>query len=53
MIFNNMQRFPKRQTGVVLIVVILAIVLMVTLLAIMIEDQHIFIRRQGINIHKV
>lgn len=47
MIFNNMQRFPKRQTGVVLIVVILAIVLMVTLLAIMIEDQHIFIRRLG------
>jgi len=42
-----MQRFPKRQTGVVLIVVILAIVLMVTLLAIMIEDQHIFIRRLG------
>jgi len=47
MIFSDMQRFPKRQTGVVLIVVILAIVLMVTLLAIMIEDQHIFIRRLG------
>jgi len=38
---------PKRQVGVVLIVVILAIVLMVTLLAIMIEDQHIFMRRLG------
>ncbi len=37
----------KRQGGVVLIVVVLAIVLMVTLLAIMIEDQHIFIRRLG------
>ncbi len=37
----------QRQTGVVLVVVILAIVLMVTLLAIMIEDQHIFIRRLG------
>ncbi len=37
----------QRQRGVVLIVVILAIVLMVTLLAIMIEDQHIFIRRLG------
>jgi len=38
---------PGRQAGVVLIVVILAIVLMVTLLAIMIEDQHIFMRRLG------
>ncbi|MFT6099227.1 MAG: general secretion pathway protein K [Arenicella sp.] len=37
----------KRQGGVVLIVVVLAIVLMVTLLTIMIEDQHIFIRRLG------
>ncbi|MFT4635081.1 MAG: general secretion pathway protein K [Chitinophagales bacterium] len=41
------RKFAKRQRGVVLIVVILAIVLMVTLLAIMIEDQHIFIRRLG------
>ena len=38
-------RFAQKQAGVVLIIVILAIVLMVTLLAIMIEDQHIFIRR--------
>jgi general secretion pathway protein K len=37
----------RQQTGVVLIVVVLAIVLMTTLLAIMIEDQHIFIRRLG------
>lgn len=37
----------KQQSGVVLIVVVLAIVLMVTLLAIMIEEQHIFIRRLG------
>ena len=35
----------RRQSGVILIVVILAVVLMVTLLAIMIEDQHIFVRR--------
>lgn len=40
-------KLPQKQKGVVLIVVILAIVLMVTLLAIMIEDQHIFIRRLG------
>lgn len=33
------------QKGVVLIVVIFTIVLMTTLLAIMIEDQHIFVRR--------
>jgi general secretion pathway protein K len=44
---SNFVRFPQRQTGVVLIVVVLAIVLMTTLLAIMIEDQHIFIRRLG------
>jgi type II secretory pathway component PulK len=37
----------RQQTGVVLIVVVLAIVLMTTLLTIMIEDQHIFIRRLG------
>jgi len=35
----------QNQKGVVLIVVIFAIVLMTTLLAIMIEDQHIFVRR--------
>lgn len=35
----------RQQSGVVLVVVILAVVLMVTLLAIMIEDQHIFVRR--------
>lgn len=40
-------KFAQKQAGVVLIIVILAIVLMVTLLAIMIEDQHIFIRRLG------
>lgn len=36
-----------KQKGVVLIVVIFAIVLMTTLLAIMIEDQHMFVRRLG------
>ena len=35
----------RTQSGVILIVVILAVVLMVTLLAIMIEEQHIFARR--------
>ena len=40
-------KLPKQQTGVVLIIVVFAIVLMITLLAIMIEDQHIFIRRLG------
>jgi general secretion pathway protein K len=44
---SNFRKLPNQQRGVVLIVVILAIVLMVTLLAIMIEDQHIFIRRLG------
>lgn len=37
--------FPRKQKGIVLIIVILAIVLMLTLLTSMIEDQHIFIRR--------
>lgn len=37
----------QKQQGVVLIVVILAVVMMLTLLAIMIEDQHIFVRRLG------
>ena len=44
---SNFRKLPNQQRGVVLIVVILAIVLMVTLLAIMIEDQYIFIRRLG------
>jgi general secretion pathway protein K len=42
---SNLMSVPKRQSGVVLIVVVFAIVLMVSLLAIMIEDQHIFVRR--------
>ena len=37
--------YSKKQNGIVLIVVILAVVLMITLLSIMIEGQHIFIRR--------
>lgn len=41
----NALGLPKREAGVVLIVVVFAIVLMITLLAIMLEDQHIFIRR--------
>ncbi|MFT6408475.1 MAG: general secretion pathway protein K [Arenicella sp.] len=49
MLVISLRKHPRhqRQTGVVLIVVVLAIVLMVTLLAIMIEEQHIFIRRLG------
>lgn len=42
-----MKPLASKQSGVVLIVVILAVVLMLTLLAIMIEDQHIFMRRLG------
>ncbi len=46
MMFSNREfANTENQSGVVLIVVILAVVLMVTLLAIMIEDQHIFVRR--------
>lgn len=40
-----MNSIQYKQKGIVLIVVILAVVLMLTLLTIMIEDQHIFIRR--------
>ncbi|GHA08940.1 type II secretion system protein K [Arenicella chitinivorans] len=39
--------FRSKQAGVVLVVVVAAVVLMVTLLALMIEDQHILVRRLG------
>ena len=45
MMVNKTPKSVQKQQGVVLIVVVLAIVLMTTLLAIMIEDQHIFVRR--------
>lgn len=35
----------SRQNGVILVIVVAAVVLMVTLLALMIEDQHILVRR--------
>ena len=35
----------RQQTGVVLVVVVLAVALMATLMALMIEDQHLFIRK--------
>jgi len=45
MMVNRTPKSVQKQQGVVLIVVVLAIVLMTTLLAIMIEDQHMFVRR--------
>ncbi len=35
----------QRQSGVVLIIVVLAIALMATLMAVMVEDQHLFVRK--------
>lgn len=37
----------RSQAGVVLVIVVAAVVLMMTLLALMIEDQHILVRRLG------
>ncbi|WP_170132117.1 type II secretion system minor pseudopilin GspK [Arenicella xantha] len=44
------KRYPasiNSQSGVVLVIVVAAVVLMLTLLALMIEDQHILMRRLG------
>lgn len=46
---NNPGKFPapQKQGGVIIIVVVLIVTLMVTLLAFMIEKQHLLIRRVG------
>ncbi len=43
--FKGFPHSSGRQSGVVLVIVVAAVVLMVTLLALMIEDQHILVRR--------
>ena len=39
------KKIQQKQTGVVLVVVVLAVALMATLMAFMVEDQHLFIRK--------
>jgi len=37
--------FPKKQAGIIIIVVLLIVSLMITLLVFMIEKQHVLVRR--------
>ena len=42
---KSFQTMHKRQSGVVLVIVVLAVALMATLMALMVEDQHLFVRQ--------
>ena len=42
---KSFQIMHKRQSGVVLVIVVLAVALMATLMALMVEDQHLFVRQ--------